>query len=195
MFGNVLLQWYYITANSCTAEGYNTYPFPAGWETISSVDPCPHIPDDGVGTPEQFWNCGEVYIQDGSDLTPAPTSSTPSPNNTSEEPTISPVSGTCIDSTEAFKAEKPGDKGWVKMKTCDGWTKRKSTAWRCKYVVGVKENCPLTCTHCCVDMKGSFNLLGNNKSKTCAWAAIAPDVRCRKPPTRQLCAITCGECK
>ena len=78
--GQVLLQWYYITGNSCTAEGYNNYPFPAGWE--SSAATCTNIPDDGIGVPEQFWNCGEVYVGNSvPTATPAPTpGSTPAPN-------------------------------------------------------------------------------------------------------------------
>ena len=107
---------------------------------------------------------------------------------------VSPPSFTCSDSTEFFSAVKPGDMGWTKMKSCDGWVIRKSTAWRCKNVSGVKENCPDTCTNCCVDTEDTFNLLGNGKSKTCFWAADNPDIRCKKPPTRQLCAVTCGEC-
>ena len=105
------------------------------------------------------------------------------------------IPDTCNDSTESFQATKPGDKGWVKMKTCDGWVKRKSTAWRCYNVGGVKENCPKTCTSCCVESDDeAFVLLGNGKSKTCSWAKTNPGTRCRKPPTRQKCAVTCGQC-
>ena len=128
--------------------------------------------------------------------TPPPTSSpTPVPTPlTTPVPTTAPNPSTCSDSTEFFSAVKPGDMGWTKMKSCDGWVIRKSTAWRCKNVSGVKENCPDTCTNCCVDTEDTFNLLGNGKSKTCFWAADNPDIRCKKPPTRQLCAVTCGEC-
>ena len=61
--GRVLLQWYYITANSCSAPGYDSYPFPTGWDGAPT---CAHIPEDGMGVPEQFWNCGEVFIYNGS---------------------------------------------------------------------------------------------------------------------------------
>lgn len=47
----ILLQWYYITANTCTDEGYDSYPFPAGWEP--SVGECPTISADGTQAPEQ----------------------------------------------------------------------------------------------------------------------------------------------
>lgn len=50
----VLLQWYYITANSCLAdEGYLNYSFPAGFEPNLQVGVCNSIPPDGRGVPEQ----------------------------------------------------------------------------------------------------------------------------------------------
>ena len=101
---------------------------------------------------------------------------------------------TCVDIAEPFQATKPGEQGWVKQKTCDGWVRRKSTAWRCYNVAGVKENCQKTCTNCCTETEETFVLIGNGKEKTCAWAAMNPAVRCMKPPTRQMCAVTCGEC-
>ena len=82
--GQVLLQWYYITGNSCTAKGYNEYPFPAGWESSAPI--CANIPDDGIGVPEQFWNCGEIYVGNSVPTsTPAPTpraTSAPTPRAT-----------------------------------------------------------------------------------------------------------------
>ena len=70
--GQVLLQWYYITGNSCTANGYNEYPFPADWKSSAPI--CANIPDDGIGVPEQFWNCGEIYVGNSVPTsTPAPT--------------------------------------------------------------------------------------------------------------------------
>jgi hypothetical protein len=47
----VLLQWYYITANSCTDVGYADYPFLPGW--APTVGQCTSIPADGNGVPEQ----------------------------------------------------------------------------------------------------------------------------------------------
>ncbi len=58
----VLIQWYYLTANSCTHEGYDKYNWPDGWG-IPEADKCPHVSSDGLGTPEQFWNCAEVKIE------------------------------------------------------------------------------------------------------------------------------------
>lgn len=48
----VLLQWYYITANSCTPKGYDSYDFPADFNP-GSVSECGAIPPDGRGVPEQ----------------------------------------------------------------------------------------------------------------------------------------------
>ena len=122
--------------------------------------------------------------------TPAPvTESTPAPTPAP----VSPPTSTCSDSTEEFAALKPG---WTapKMKTCDEWVKRRATGWRCFKVEGVAEACPETCLNCCVDSTTPFNLLFNKKEKTCDWAAINPELRCRKAPTRMKCAQTCGQC-
>jgi hypothetical protein len=53
----VLLQWHYITANSCVHVGYNTYNWPVGphWPSASdlTVPNCGPLPPDGNGVPEQ----------------------------------------------------------------------------------------------------------------------------------------------
>ena len=53
----VLLQWYYLTANSCKHEGYAEYPFPEEWGEDVALYPrlpdCEDIPPDGDGVPEQ----------------------------------------------------------------------------------------------------------------------------------------------
>lgn len=61
----VLLQWYYLTANSCKHEGYSDYNFPIDWGVDvfdESLPDCGEIPPDGNGVPEQvrgvviwFW--------------------------------------------------------------------------------------------------------------------------------------------
>jgi hypothetical protein len=79
----VLLQWHYITANSCLPPGYDRYQFPAGWHP-GNLGACQSLPLDGsVGgaLPEQFWNCAEVRItnncQGGPTPTPPTTPTTP----------------------------------------------------------------------------------------------------------------------
>jgi chitinase len=70
----VLLQWHYLTANSCSFEGYDAYPFPTSWGNMGSLAVCQDISADGNGSPEQFWNCAEISISDGpvTPSTPAP---------------------------------------------------------------------------------------------------------------------------
>jgi len=54
----VLIQWYYLTANSCIHEGYEEYDWPwdYGWNTGGSKsDQCGALSEDGYGVPEQFW--------------------------------------------------------------------------------------------------------------------------------------------
>jgi hypothetical protein len=53
----VLLQWHYITANSCVHVGYDKYNWPVGpqWPSASDliVPNCGPLPPDGNGVPEQ----------------------------------------------------------------------------------------------------------------------------------------------
>eukprot|EP00554_Chaetoceros_debilis_P007329 CAMPEP_0194076696 /NCGR_PEP_ID=MMETSP0149-20130528/3460_1 /TAXON_ID=122233 /ORGANISM="Chaetoceros debilis, Strain MM31A-1" /LENGTH=1024 /DNA_ID=CAMNT_0038757527 /DNA_START=190 /DNA_END=3264 /DNA_ORIENTATION=+ len=87
--GNVLLQWYYITGNSCTAPGYDAYPFPAANWYSAGLPTCPYIPPDGVGVPEQFWNCGEIFIEGDSSPSP-PITMAPSEVDATGSPNSSP---------------------------------------------------------------------------------------------------------
>ena len=58
----VLLQWYYVTANSCSDVGYDQYDWPAGWNPNTAACPAGSKPPDGRGTPEQFWNCAGASL-------------------------------------------------------------------------------------------------------------------------------------
>jgi hypothetical protein len=68
----VLLQWHYITANSCLPQGYDRYNFPSGWRP-ANLGACQSLSNDGSGFPEQFWNCAEVRITNNCSGGPAPT--------------------------------------------------------------------------------------------------------------------------
>eukprot|EP00581_Thalassiosira_minuscula_P005354 CAMPEP_0183742588 /NCGR_PEP_ID=MMETSP0737-20130205/64777_1 /TAXON_ID=385413 /ORGANISM="Thalassiosira miniscula, Strain CCMP1093" /LENGTH=1396 /DNA_ID=CAMNT_0025978175 /DNA_START=206 /DNA_END=4396 /DNA_ORIENTATION=- len=59
----VLIQWYYLTANSCYHDGYLQYNWPPGWDKSTASGLCGRVSSDGIGTPEQFWNCAEVRIR------------------------------------------------------------------------------------------------------------------------------------
>ena len=61
----VLIQWHYLTANSCVHEGYAEYNWPDGWldaldldAGVRNADKCGNA---GLGA-EQFRNCAEVRI-------------------------------------------------------------------------------------------------------------------------------------
>mmetsp|Transcript_51720 Transcript_51720/g.155230 ORF Transcript_51720/g.155230 Transcript_51720/m.155230 type:complete len:383 (-) Transcript_51720:162-1310(-) len=75
----VLLQWHYITGNSCEDTGYENNP----WRSDRSVCSQPL----SLTTPEQFWNCAEIRVTPaGGPLPPTPTSPTP-PSPTPPSPT------------------------------------------------------------------------------------------------------------
>jgi len=115
----VLLQWHWVTGNSCRSAGYDDYPFPAGWAP-SNMGPCPADEDldpIGVGQPEQFWNCMEVKITDGSPTTPTPTQPSPNPpsptpptpNPPTPPPSVSTGDGCCSMNFKDCDSEWCGD--------------------------------------------------------------------------------------
>ena len=89
----VLIQWYYLTGNSCLPVGYTEYGWPEGFNPGSQLPACGPIPQDGRGVPEQFWNCAEVAVKigcDGSSPTPpAPVPASPTATPTTLLPTTS----------------------------------------------------------------------------------------------------------
>lgn len=85
----VMLQWKYITANSCSPPGYEKYfngnNLPGSYWT-SGLSACqPPYPNDGSGWPERFFNCAEVSI-----LSAGPTS--PSTMRPVAAPFLAPIS-------------------------------------------------------------------------------------------------------
>jgi len=88
----VLIQWHYITGNSCVAPGYKDVSFPPEFDP-GNLGTCSNISSDGKGTPEQFWNCAEVQIQTGGPVSPIPPTSSPTaaPTSSPIAPTSNPV--------------------------------------------------------------------------------------------------------
>jgi len=84
----VLLQWWWVSANSCEAPGYDKYSFPAAWGSMGSLSTCNISPDGTINGAEQFWNCAEVQIFDSGSPESSPTSAPTS------SPTASPVKST-----------------------------------------------------------------------------------------------------
>ena len=79
----VLLQWYYLTGNSCQHPGYETYPFPSAWggNLPGNTGPCNvDDSDGGSGTPERFWNCAEISIVSSGPVAPIPSIPLPAPS-------------------------------------------------------------------------------------------------------------------
>lgn len=101
----VLLQWYYLTANSCKHVGYTDMVFPDTWgpdaKLYSEVPDCVDIPDDGNGVPEQFWNCAEIKIARRSDDSTNENSSPTNDNVGPEQVTLVEAPITTPNPTEA----------------------------------------------------------------------------------------------
>jgi chitinase len=83
-----LIQWHYITGNSCVAQGYDSYQFPPNFYP-GNLSTCSYpLPADGNGAPEQFWNCAEIKINSSGPTSPVvPPTKTPT-----VPPTLAPVS-------------------------------------------------------------------------------------------------------
>lgn len=122
----ILLQWKYITANSCSPPGYDDYflkkhpDLPSEfWTAGLSVCTLPYPPDGDTAlstNPEQFFNCAEISILPG--FTAAPTISpkpTDSPTTyeptTSQLPSSSPVSKSPTTSPEEELSLAPRQPG------------------------------------------------------------------------------------
>jgi len=97
MYGDeILLQWLYITANSCSPPGYAEYfaahpELPSSYWTPGVATCQPPYPNDGTrGTywPERFYNCAEVKILQSGTLSPT-ISPKPTPAPTTGSPTVS----------------------------------------------------------------------------------------------------------
>lgn len=89
----VLIQWHYVTGNSCKDVGYDTYDWPDGFYPGNLPTCSQPLPEDGRGVPEQFWNCAELKVSnecDGPEVTTTSTTSTTSSSSTS----VSTTNGT-----------------------------------------------------------------------------------------------------
>ncbi|GAX18221.1 hypothetical protein FisN_31Hh027 [Fistulifera solaris] len=65
----VLLQWRYVTSNSCLPPGYKEYFTNVSYDPVRSdlkrAQCALPYSQDGLGKPEQFWNCAEISVLDG----------------------------------------------------------------------------------------------------------------------------------
>jgi len=96
----VLVQWRYLTGNSCDYPGYEAYKWPASWGNMDSPIPkCGAAP--AYSGSEQFWNCAEVKIvSSGQPVVPSPTPRPPTPiatpvSNPAPKAPVMVASGTC----------------------------------------------------------------------------------------------------
>ncbi|OSX80170.1 hypothetical protein BU14_0058s0081 [Porphyra umbilicalis] len=94
-----VIQWYWVTANSCNPPGMAEYNFPAAWAgcpgdggsvggIARGAAPC----GPGGKWPEEFWTCADVVIGAGGGPTPTATpTATAAPTATSSGATPTPL--------------------------------------------------------------------------------------------------------
>lgn len=147
----VLIQWYYLTANSCSHPGYNDYPFPQGFNN-GNLAPCANVPPDGRGVPEQFWNCAEVKIVPSGPTAPtAPTTDAPVPS-----PILPPVASPVSQPT-------PGGPSASANYCGSSWTDAKNQcATPCP--TGNSTVCPSLVEHCYADVPCTDNPVSPSSS-------------------------------
>ena len=150
-----VLQWYWVTANSCLAPGYRTVDWPdshsdCGGDGGSKGWWAPHLPDCGKAYPEEFWNCADIRISSKNVDQPTtpptaiattipPTSATTTIPPTSATTTIPPTSpptstspGMCV---QAWG--KCGGEGYQGPTCCEkGYFCSKSSQWYSQCVTG-----------------------------------------------------------
>ena len=85
-----VVQWYWVTANSCTPPGMGDYTPPASWGGCSKngqLGPC------GAGWPEEFWTCADVAVggAGGGGAPPPPVVAPPAPTTAPATPAPLPV--------------------------------------------------------------------------------------------------------
>lgn len=93
---NCVLQWYWVTANTCHGGGYTGVTFPAASGSCAGDAWLPRANSACVDNPsmypEEFWNCADVRIVAAAGPTSTPTSTPPTstsapPTSTSAPPT------------------------------------------------------------------------------------------------------------
>jgi len=136
----VMMQWRYVTGNSCMSPGYCCHNDDDYFEIYSNVSSwkrantrlCDYPLDPtgatGTGKPELFWNCAEITILSGNSQpsTPSPTISPVSQPTTtapiSSPTTPSPPSSNTPCCTIDFKNCSPTVAGWCSesQENCEG---------------------------------------------------------------------------
>jgi hypothetical protein len=116
-----VLQWYWVTANSCHGGGYSGVNFPTAPAACSgdggSTGWYPRANSACVDNPsiypEEFWNCADIRIEAPSGPTPFPTTPKPTTKNPTPlptTPTATPATKTPTTPTATPATKKPTGK-------------------------------------------------------------------------------------
>lgn len=126
-----VLQWWWVTANSCNPPGYRDRTWPTTFAQCSGDGPGagwwgPSLRDCGDAYPEEFWNCADVSIVSAGP-TPPTAAPTPSPTLLPTAPTVartsSPTQSGAPTQTAApavAPAPTPSEPGWYQVSSWPG---------------------------------------------------------------------------
>jgi hypothetical protein len=152
-----VLQWYWVTGNSCHGGGYTGVNFPKidnpcigdGYSTGWLPRANSACVDNTKIYPEEFWNCADVRIEAASGPTPFPTAPTATKKPTTGNPTSTPATKKPTTPTQTPATKKPttgqptpaggacsalygqcGGQGWAGSTCCTkGTTCVKTNVW------------------------------------------------------------------
>lgn len=125
----VLIQWKYVTANGCFPPGYKNSEVTdilrnLGWLRSEGMGDCiyPYSPtgDRAAGSPEQFWNCGEISIYPKGSSPPSAPSTQPPVTAPVSQPVAQPASQPVASPTPSPGYCNWGTTGNSANSVCDG---------------------------------------------------------------------------
>lgn len=204
----VLLQWLYVTANSCSPKGYadyyetHNYLDQSFWNsqlrTCADAIDFPPIFYTG-DSPERFVNCAEIAIRSDGE---GGTGNNDNDNNNdvdvdvNTDPQVVPSRGECEDDQTFGYDGNP-------KKNCK-WVKKKNKGKRCNFVVvqpeddssaqtKVKDYCPTVCKKRCKPCKDTKKRIQiGTKMRNCTW--IKNKGKCSELKFWKRCKKSCDKC-
>eukprot|EP00039_Didymoeca_costata_P032197 m.37038 g.37038 ORF g.37038 m.37038 type:complete len:975 (+) comp9235_c0_seq1:305-3229(+) len=119
-----VLQWWWVSANSCNPPGYRDYSFPSTIDECTSISWWqPNMANCGGSWPEEFWNCADIKILSSpgaTDATNQPTTQDGTASVTTAAPSP-PTTGAPVTTGPPTTTASPSSSG--------GWGLQVTNAW------------------------------------------------------------------